>query len=292
MTEFLQYVFNGLVVGGTYALIGTGMTLIYGIMRIVNFAHGEFYMLGAYFFYTLWVLLGVNPVLAMAGTFLTVLVLGALFEQICIRPLRKESPSSSMLMAMGLSIVLQNAALLIWGGEVQTVPKLVQSKTMVLGGIAFSMDRIWIFCIAFLIIMGTNLFIAKTKTGRSIRATFQDMEAAEVVGVNIEKVYSITFGFGAALASAGGFLLAPLFLISPTMGVLAVGKAFAVVTTGGMGNVKGAIFGGLLLGVVESLGAGYISSGYKDAFGFIVIILVLLLRPQGLLGGRRKGAAV
>ncbi|MEL7608637.1 MAG: branched-chain amino acid ABC transporter permease [Bacillota bacterium] len=291
MTEFLQYVFNGLVVGGTYALIGTGMTLIYGIMRIVNFAHGEFYMVGAYFFYTLWVLLGVNPLLAMVITFLLVLLIGAGFEQLCIRPLRKESPSSSMLMAMGLSIVLQNAALLIWGGEVQTVPKLVQSETFTVGGIAFSMDRIWIFLIAFLIIMGTSLFINKTKTGRSIRATFQDTEAAEVVGVNIEKVYSITFGFGAALASAGGFLLSPLFLISPTMGMLAVGKAFAVVTTGGMGNIKGAILGGLLLGVVESLGAGYISSGYKDAFGFIVIILVLLLRPQGLLGKRRKGAS-
>ena len=291
MTEFFQYIFNGLVVGGTYALIGTGMTLIYGIMRIVNFAHGEFYMLGAYFFYTLWVLLGVNPIIAMVGTFLLVLLIGAGFEQLCIRPLRKESPSSSMLMAMGLSIVLQNAALLIWGGEVQTVPKLVQSQTFTVAGIAFSMDRIWIFLIAFLIIMGTSLFIAKTKTGRSIRATFQDTEAAEVVGVNIEKVYSITFGCGAALASAGGFLLAPLFLISPTMGMLAVGKAFAVVTTGGMGNVKGAILGGLLLGVVESLGAGYISSGYKDAFGFIVIILVLLLRPQGLLGKKRKGAS-
>ncbi len=290
MTAFWQYLFNGLVVGGTYALIGIGLTLIYGIMRIVNFAHGEFYMLGAYLFYTLWVLLGINPLVAMLVAFVCVLIFGAVFEQIFIRPLRKEPLESAMLMAMGLSIVLQNAALLIWGGEVQTVPKIVESKSLSVEGIVLSTDRIWIFAIAFIIIMATNLFIARTKTGRAIRATFQDTSAAEVVGVNIEKIYSITFGFGVALAAAGGFLLAPLFLISPTMGALAVGKAFAVVTTGGLGNVKGAIFGGLLLGVVESLGAGYISSGYKDAFGFIVIILVILFRPQGLQGRSRQAA--
>ncbi len=290
MIVFLQFVLNGLVVGGTYALIGMGLTLIYGIMRIVNFAHGEFYMLGAYLFYTLWVLLHVNPIVAMLLSFVCVLLFGLVFELVFIRPLRAEPPDSAMLMAMGLSIVLQNAALLIWGGEVQTVPKLVQSTSLSFGGVVLSTDRVWIFGIAFIIIMATNLFIARTKTGRAIRATFQDTAAAEVVGVNIEKIYSITFGFGVALAAAGGFLLAPLFLISPTMGALAVGKAFAVVVTGGMGNIKGAIFGGLLLGVVESLGAGYISSGYKDAFGFIVIILVILFRPQGLLGRARQVA--
>ena len=284
MTEFLQYVFNGLVVGGTYALMGVGLTLIYGIMRIVNFAHGEFYMLGAYFFYTLWVLLGINPLVAMLVAFISVLLFGLAFEQIFIRPLRKEPTESAMLMCMGLSVVMQNAALLIWGGEVQTVPKIVQTKSLSLGGVVVSTDRIWIFAIAVLLIMGTNMFIARTKTGRALRATFQDTAAAEVVGVNIERIYSITFGFGVALAAAGGFLLAPLYLISPTMGALAVGKAFAVVVLGGMGNVQGAIFGGLLLGVVESLGAGYIASGYKDAFGVIVMILVILFRPQGLLG--------
>ncbi len=284
MTEFLQYVFNGLVVGGTYALLGVGLALIYGIMRIVNFAQGEFYMLGAYFFYTLWVLLGINPLVAMLAAFVAVLLFGLAFERIFIRPLRKEPAESAMLMCMGLGIVLQNAALLIWGGEVQTVPKIVQTKSLALGGVIVSTDRIWIFAIAVMLIVATNMFIARTKTGRALRATFQDTAAAEVVGVNIEKIYSITFGFGVALAAAGGFLLAPLYLISPTMGALAVGKAFAVVVLGGMGNVQGAIFGGLLLGVVESLGAGYISSGYKDAFGIIVMILVILFRPQGLLG--------
>lgn len=284
MTEFLQYVFNGLVVGGTYALLGVGLALIYGIMRIVNFAQGEFYMLGAYFFYTLWVLLGINPLVAMLAAFVAVLLFGLAFERIFIRPLRKEPPESAMLMCMGLAIVLQNAALLIWGGEVQTVPKIVQTTSLSLGGVVVSTDRIWIFAIAVMLIMATNMFIARTKTGRALRATFQDTAAAEVVGVNIEKIYSITFGFGVALAAAGGFLLAPLYLISPTMGALAVGKAFAVVVLGGMGNIQGAIFGGLLLGVVESLGAGYISSGYKDAFGIIVMILVILFRPQGLLG--------
>ncbi|HHX19357.1 MAG TPA: branched-chain amino acid ABC transporter permease [Clostridiaceae bacterium] len=288
MTVFFQYLVNGIVIGGTYSLIGMGMTLIFGIMRIVNFAHGEFYMLGAYFLYTLWAILGLNPVLSMLFTFVLILFLGIGFEQLFLRPLRKESSTSSMLMTIGFSIVLQNAALLIWGGATQTVPTLVDLKTFSIGDVVFSTDRILVFLISLTIIIFTSLFIGRTKTGRSMRATFQDMEAAEVVGVNIERVYSITFGFGAALAAAGGFLLAPLFVISPTMGALATSKAFAVVTAGGLGNVRGAILGGLLLGVVESLGAGYIASGYKDAFGYLIIILVILFKPEGLMSRKRK----
>ncbi len=291
MTRFFQYVLNGIVVGSTYSLIGMGLTLIYGIMGIVNFAHGEFYMLGAYFLYTLWILLGVNPLVAMLFTFISVFLLGIGLEQILLRPLRKEPSTSSMLMTMGLSIVLQNAVLLIWGGEVQTVPSIIKSSTLLIGDVVISTDRIFILIISFFIIMATSLFIDKTKVGRSMRATFQDIEAAEVVGVNIERVYCITFGFGAALASAGGFLLAPLYVISPTMGSLALGKAFAVVNVGGHGNVIGAIAGGLLIGIAESLGAGYISSGYKDAFGFIIMILVILFKPEGILGRKKMGKA-
>lgn len=288
MNELLQHILNGLVIGGTYSLIGMGSTLIFGIMRIVNFAHGEFYMLGAFVLYTLLVILKLNFGLAMILAFLIVLIFGYFCEKFLIRPLRSEPMESSMLMTIGISIVLQNAALLIWGGEAQTVPKVITGSPIELGPLIISAERFWIFIIALIIIMGTHLFITKTKIGRGLRATFQDKSAAEAVGVNIEKIYGVTFGVGAALAAAGGFLLAPIFLITPTMGTLAVGKAFAVVTIGGLGNIKGAILGGLLLGVVESLGAGYISSGYKDAFSFIVIILVLLIKPAGLLAKSNK----
>lgn len=289
MSTFLQHIFNGLVIGGSYALIGIGLTLIFGIMNVVNFAHGEFYMLGAYLFFTALTVLKFPLPIAMMLAFLTVLLFGWAFERFLIRPLRSEPIESPMLMTIGLSILLQNLALLVWGGEAQTVPKLMNTTSVNIGPVVVSSDRLVILLVAILIIAGTHLFISRTKIGRGIRATFQDREAAEIVGVNIERIYALTFGFGAALAGAGGFLLAPIFLITPTMGIIAVGKSFAVVIIGGLGNINGAIVGGLLLGVVESLGAGYISSGYKDAFSFLVLILVLLLKPDGLLTKKSGG---
>jgi len=255
-------------------------------MNIVNLAHGEFYMLGGYLFYTVLVLCKVPLLGAIPLAFLGVLLGGYLFERGLVRPLRNESLDSSMLMTIGLSILLQNLALLVWGGEAQTVPPMFHSGSVRLGPVVLSSERLWVLVTALAIIAATHLFIMKTRIGRGIRATFQDRAAAETVGINIERINAFTFAFGAALASAGGILLAPIYLITPTMGTLAVGKAFTVVIIGGLGSINGAIFGGFLLGIVESLGAGYISSGYKDAFGFLVIILVLVLKPSGLLGRR------
>jgi len=193
-----------------------------------------------------------------------------------------------MLAMVALSVILQNAAILIWNPSPKTLHHPFSSVPMVLGPIYVVSIRIFAGLTAVALIVGSHLFIQKTRLGKAMRATFQDNEMARLVGVDIDRIYMFTFSFGAALAGASGVLLGAIFWVYPAMGNLAALKSFAVVIMGGLGNFLGAIAGGLLLGVAENLGAGYVSSGYKDAIGFLMIILLLLLRPQGLFGKRER----
>jgi branched-chain amino acid transport system permease protein len=282
LDQLLQHLLNGLLLGATYSLLGIGLTLVFGLMNVVNFAHGEFYTLGAYAAFAALVGLSVSFFVAIPLAIVVGAAAGALCERCLLRPLRGESIDTVMLVMIGLWIAMQNAELLGWGGVAKSVFTPFPTQPVVLGRVSVSPLRIFVFVVSGLLILAAHLLLARTKLGRAMRATFQDRETAALMGVSIERIHTITFAFGAGLAAAAGALLGPVFLLYPSMGDLAALKAFSVVILGGLGNFAGAALGGVVLGVAEELGAGYVSSGYRDAVGFIIIVAVLLLRPSGL----------
>ena len=283
MLEFIQHCLNGLIIGGAYALIGVGMTMILGIMRVINFAHGEFYMLGAYVCYSLVTLFGVNFFLAFPVAILCMAMVGCGVEQVVLRPLRGRELNTNMMAMIGVSIAFSNLALLIWGAVPQAIPQPFPGGAISIFGLSFTPFRLFICATALVIIVGVHLFIQRTVQGKSMRATFQDMEMASMLGVRVNRVFPLTFGLGAAMAAVSGILLGILFSLKPTMGEFAVSRAFAVVILGGMGSFPGAIAGGLILGLSENLAAAYISSGFKDAIAFMLIVFILVFKPTGLI---------
>ncbi len=282
MEAFLQHLLNGLLLGGTYALLGIGLTLIFGLMNVVNFAHGEFYTLGAYLTFAAASLLRVNFVLAIAVAILGGSLLGALCERVLLRPLRGESIDTTMLVMIGLWIAAQNGELLAWGGVAKSIPHPFPTTPIVIGPVSVAPLRLFVLAAVLVLIAGSHALIHRTRLGVAMRATFQDRETAALMGIDVGGIHTLTFAFGSGLAAAAGALLGPIFLVYPSMGDLAALKAFSVVILGGLGNFAGATLGGLILGIAEELGAGYVSSGYRDAVGFVIIILVLLVRPSGL----------
>ena len=282
MDQLLQHLLNGLLLGSTYSLLGIGLTLVFGLMNVVNFAHGEFYTLGAYGTFAALVLGSVNFFLAIPLAIATGALIGAACERALLRPLRGASIDTTMLVMIGLWIALQNGQLLAWGGVAKSVPTPFSTAPVALGPLSVSLLRIFVFVVSLVLIVGAHLLLTRTRLGRAMRATFQDRETAALMGVSIERIHTVTFAFGAGMAAAAGALLGPVFLLYPSMGDLAAQKAFSVVILGGLGNFVGAALGGVLLGVAEELGAGYISSGYRDAVGFVIIVLMLLVRPSGL----------
>ena len=282
MDQLLQHLLNGLLLGATYSLLGIGLTLVFGLMNVVNFAHGEFYTFGAYAAFAALALASVHFFVAIPVAILAGALAGAVCERVLLRPLRAQSIDTVMLVMIGLWIAMQNAELLGWGGVAKSVPTPFPTQPVVLGAVSVAPLRIFVFVVSGLLILGAHLVLSRTKLGRAMRATFQDRETAALMGVSIERIHTVTFAFGAGLAAAAGALLGPVFLLYPSMGDLASLKAFSVVILGGLGNFGGAALGGLVLGIAEELGAGYISSGYRDAVGFLMIVAVLLLRPSGL----------
>jgi branched-chain amino acid transport system permease protein len=282
LDQLLQHLLNGLLLGATYSLLGIGLTLVFGLMNVVNFAHGEFYTLGAYAAFAALALASVSFFVAIPLAIVAGALAGAVCERVLLRPLRGQSIDTVMLVMIGLWIAMQNAELLGWGGVAKSVPTPFPTEPVVVGAVSVAPLRIFVFVVSGLLIVGAHLLLSRTKLGRAMRATFQDRETAALMGVSIERIHTITFAFGAGLAAAAGALLGPVFLLYPSMGDLASLKAFSVVILGGLGNFGGAAVGGLVLGIAEELGAGYISSGYRDAVGFLMIVAVLLLRPSGL----------
>jgi len=280
--QLLQHLVNGLVLGGTYALLGIGLTLIFGLMNVVNFAHGEFYTLGAYVTFAALTLADLNFFAALGLAIVCGLVVGAVTEFLLVRPLRRESIDTVMLVMIGVWIAMQNSELLVWGGVAKSIPHPFSTTPLTLGGVSLAPLRLFVLVAALGLIVGAHLLIHRTRLGRAMRATFQDADTAALMGVRIRRIYTATFAIGSGLAAAAGALLGPVFIAYPSMGDLASLKAFSVVILGGLGNIAGATVGGLVLGVAEELGAGYVSSGYRDAVGFVIIIAVLLLRPSGL----------
>lgn len=282
MDQLLQHLLNALILGSTYALLGIGLTFIFGIMRVVNFAHGELYTFGAYMVYLFSVLLGVNFLLSIVIAIVLGIVLGALLEWVLLSRLRGADIDTTMLVMIGAWIIMQNGEQLIWSGVAKSIPMPFPEEPLSIGGVSVAWSRVFVFAVAILLIVGSQMLIQRTRLGKAMRATFQDRDTASLMGININMIYLATFALGSGLAAAAGALLGPIFIVMPTMGNLAVVKAFAIVILGGLGNMKGAALGGFVLALVEEFGAGYISSGYRDAMGFLLIILVLMVKPTGL----------
>jgi branched-chain amino acid transport system permease protein len=282
LEEILQHLANAAVIGGAYALLGVGLTMIFGIMGVVNFTHGELYTFGAYMTYFFVMVLGTNFYVAILLAVILGAGLGALIELSLLRPLRGADIDISMVVMIGAWIVLQNVEQLVWGGVAKSIDTPFPDEPLVIGPVSVSWLLVFILFAAGALIAATHLFIHRTSIGKAMRATFQDRDTAALMGINIDFVYTLTFALGSALAAAAGALLAPAFIVTITMGNAVALKAFAIVILGGLGNFWGAALGGFILAFVEEIGAGYVSSGYRDAISFLLIILVFLMRPKGL----------
>ena len=288
MDQLLQHCLNALMLGGTYALLGIGLTLIFGIMKVVNFTHGELYAFGAYCMYALVAPLGVNFFLALVLAVALGVVLGAAIEMLLLSRLRGADIDTTMLVMIGAWIAMQNAEQLAWTGVAHSIPNPFPAAPLVVGPLSVSWVRVFVLFVAIGLIIGTYLVVNRTRLGKAMRATFQDRDTAALMGVRIDRVHTATFALGSGLAAAAGALLGPVFVVQPTMGDLAAAKAFAIVILGGLGSIQGATIGGFILAFAEEIGASYISSGYRDAMGFVLIILILLVKPTGLFAQKER----
>ena len=284
ITIFLQQVINGLVIGSIYAMVALGLTLIFGILHIGNFAHGQLYMLGAFATYWLVTLFGWDIWSSMFVAMGLMALLGMILERVVFRPVHSAPHINGLIVALGLFIALENMAFILWGGDERTLPSPYATKMVTALSLSLTIQRLLVFAISIVLILALYLFIQKTKLGKAIRAVAQDPEVARLMGIPIHRISSTVFAVSSALAAAAGALVGPIFCVFPSMGLIPILKAFVVIVLGGMGSVLGAIFGGFILGVAESLGAGYLSSEYKDAFAFAALIFVLLIKPTGLFG--------
>jgi len=302
MDVLLQQLVNGLILGSLYALVALGYTMVYGILELINFAHGEIVMLGAMVAVTVLgvlVALGV-PVplallLALAAAMLVCVATGVLVERIAYRPLRNAPRLAPLITAIGVSIVLQNLAMIVWGRQYLSCPPVLDPVVYEWHGASVSNVQLLIVAVAAVTMGALLLLVHRTRLGRAMRATAQNREVAGLMGVDVNRVIAATFAVGSALAAVAGILIAAYYGIAHyNMGFLLGLKAFSAAVLGGIGNIPGALLGGLLLGVIESLGAGYIGdltggflgSHYQDIFAFLILILVLVFRPSGLLGER------
>ena len=284
---FFQQIANGLVNGMSYVLIAVGLTLVFGVLRIVNFAHGEFYMLGAFATYFIISLLGIPYVPAALLATVVVAAVGILSNQILFRPLRREHEFTILMVSLGLSLMLANGGEVVFGADPKYIPSPYSDLAIDIGDVFLTVQRLIVLLAAIVLIALVYLFIRYTTLGKMMRATAQNREGAALSGVDIDRIYAYTFALACGLAAAAGALLGPTAMIFPTIGEWAVIKAFIVVVMGGLGSMGGAVVGGLLLGIVEALGANYISIAFKDAIGYGIIIAVLLWRPAGLFAKAR-----
>lgn len=296
MEEFLQQLTNGLAVGGVYALIALGYTMVYGILRLINFAHGDLFTLGAYLGFTLLVSLNLQGLmggLAIAGVLIImamglVALVGYLLERVAYRPLRRSNRLAAVVSALGASIFFSNAIMLVWGARVKVFPSgILPVATVSVLGVEIMLTRIILFGSAVALMLLLYWFINRTQVGTAIRAVAIDQDAAKLMGINVNHIISLVFLIGPALGGAAGVMMGLYYgQISYDMGFSFGLKAFTAAILGGIGNIPGAMLGGILLGVLEAVAAGYISMAWKDAIAFGVLILILIVRPTGLLGER------
>lgn len=284
MSFFLNQVVIGIQLGSQYVMVALGLTLIFGILDISHFAHGHLYMVGAYLLYIVMVVWGVNYWLALLICMAALALAGMLVERAVYRPLRGQPQINTFIAAIGLILMLET---LVRGIQPKalSVPKPID-RNLQFAGVNMEAQRLIVIIGAILFIVALQLFIKRTRLGTAIEAVAQDREGASLVGINVNRISALTFAVATALAAAAAVLMAPLAFISPEMGGVLILKAFVIVVIGGLGSIKGAIFGGYILGLLEALAIAYVSSAYKDVFAFAVLITILAVRPTGLFKGR------
>jgi branched-chain amino acid transport system permease protein len=283
----LQDLASGLVIGLAYASIAVGLSLIFGVMRVVNFAHGEFYMLGGLMLYSL-TSRGLPFFPALAGAVIGTMAIAALIDWAVLKPLRRSDEVTIALATLGLSIFLANGALVLWGPIPHQIPNPFSATAIVLpGSVHVTQLELFSAALTLLVMAALHVVLQRTSLGRQIRGVVQDRDAAALAGLDVDRIYRMTFAVGCGLAAVAGGLVGTMFLVYPAMGLQAVLKAFAVVVIGGMGSLAGAAAGGVLLGLAEGMGGAWLPSGYKDIVGFVMIVAILALRPQGLLGAKQ-----
>ncbi|MGN0519718.1 MAG: branched-chain amino acid ABC transporter permease [Candidatus Fimenecus sp.] len=285
--EFLSYLVSGISLGSIYALIALGYTMVYGIAKMLNFAHGDVIMVGAFVIYTVSTTWGLPPVVGVLISIVFCTLFGMLIEKVAYKPLRKASSLAVLITAIGVSYLLQNAALLIFGSSTKSFTSVVTIPTIRLfdGALVISGETIATIVVSIIIMVALTLFINKTKPGRAMLAVAEDRGAAQLMGINVNATISLTFAIGSGLAAVAGALLCSAYpALSPTTGAMPGIKAFTAAVFGGIGSIPGAMIGGILLGVIENLSKGYISTQLSDAIVFAVLIIVLLVKPTGILG--------
>lgn len=283
MDQILHVLVFGLLLGGIYGLVSIGLNLIFGVVRIVNFAQGELVMFGMYGCYYAYAQFGVSPYLSVLIVAPLVGLIGVAIQRLVIQPLHNES-NMQIFATFGLLMLFQNIMLAVSGGEAYSIGGQVGTGVLAIGDLKISMARMVTLVTTTLITIGLHLFLTYTITGKSIRAVTQDKRAARVMGINVERTFLLTFGVGAALAGVAGAMLTPIYSITPAVGGNFILAAFAVVVLGGLGSVWGAYIGGLIVGVVEAFAGYYIDPALKNAIWFVIFLVVLIVRPAGLLG--------
>lgn len=290
MIQFLQQMINGLSLGSIYALIALGYTMVYGIIKLINFAHGDIYMLGAFTAFYATTFFHLNFFVALIIAMLLCGVLGVVIERIAYKPLRHATRITALITAMGVSYVLEYTMQYFAGSDVKTFPTdLLENTAFSLGGVRITMMQIYIFVITIILMVLLTYIVNKTKMGRAMRTVSVDEDAAKLMGINVDTTISFTFFLGSCLAGVAGVLVGVYYnSINPLMGMTPGLKAFIAAVFGGIGNIPGAMIGGLFIGIAETLVTAYGSSLYKDAIVYVILILVLILKPDGLLGKNVK----
>lgn len=280
----LQSIINGLLLGGMYAAVGVGFSLVWGVMNTVNLSHGAMIMLGAYATYWLSQWLGVNPLLFVPVAMVVTFILGYFLQKYVINLTMKSGTNMTLILTHGFNLFLINMAYLLWKGDYRSIQSTYAGQGLELAGTIIPYPRLIVFVVAIVVTFFLQLFLSKTRTGNAIRATSLNKDAAQLVGVNISWIYTITFAIGCGLAGVAGSLMSTNFVVTPTFGSPFIGKAFAVAVLGGLGTVSGAVLGGLVLGLAETLGALAFGPSFQTAIAFGILVLVLVIRPQGLMG--------
>lgn len=296
MSYFFLITVNGLVTGLILALMAVGLTLIFSVLKVVNFGHGSLFMLGGYASYYVIGWLGVPPLFGVVGAMVLLFLFGVIFERLVIAPLYTDKVERkdeyAIIVTFGLTILLTNLSLVVFGPYAKSPPSFMDGS-LILGPLILPYDRLFAAVSAVVLLVGLMLFLRKTSLGQALDAVSQSRESAAVIGINPQRMYTIAFGLGAALAGGAGALIAPIFSLSPSMGQLPVVQAFIIIVIGGMGSIGGSIIGGLLLGLVQALGVGFLPDpnralAYTQVFGALLLVLTLLVRPTGLFGREHR----
>ncbi len=285
LAELLQYIFSGLTNGAIYALIGLGFSIIFNATAIINFAQGEFVMLGALVVIA-FSALGLSLPLALVLAVAAVTVMGLAFERLAIRPARDATAISLIIITVGGGVLIKGLAMLLWGKDAYTLPPFSGQEPLTLAGATILPQSLWIMALTLLLVVGLEAFLHFTILGKAMRAASYNPVAARLVGIRVSQMVQFSFGLSAALGAAAGVLIAPITMGVYDMGTMLGLKGFCAAVIGGLGSIFGVVLGGLLLGVAEALASGLVSSGYRDAVAFLILLLVLFFRPQGLIGRR------